>query len=194
MLAALNGAIPSLQARHKRQRLLIFAELLIQLHCWHCHEAARAEADLSVLSIPPRIGSGGSDGVEAALCGVHRGKFGKRRQYYSISRAYMRGPCYIPNFGPVHQKAGKPKRDLALYPWFLQPTCSECIPLSYLKPPKPGYQSKTISLLTGARAEFVAVTDRNIRLIFRFTHVSSACMYVCRMYQRVFFSSTITLM
>jgi hypothetical protein len=60
MPAALDGAIPSLQARHKKQRLLFFAERLIQLYRWHCHKAARAEADLSVLSIPPRIGSGGS--------------------------------------------------------------------------------------------------------------------------------------
>ena len=83
MPAALSGAIPSLQAWHKKQRLLFFAESLIQSHCWHCHEAARAEADLNVLSIPPRIGSGGSDGVEAALCSVHGGTFGMRRQYYS---------------------------------------------------------------------------------------------------------------
>ncbi len=60
MPAALNGAILSLQARHEKQRLLFFVELLIQLHSWHCHKAARAEADLSVLSIPPRIRSGGS--------------------------------------------------------------------------------------------------------------------------------------
>jgi hypothetical protein len=60
MPAALDGAIPSLQARHEKQRLLFFAESLIQSHCWHCHKAARAEADLSVLSILPRIGSGGS--------------------------------------------------------------------------------------------------------------------------------------
>ncbi len=31
-----------------------------------------------------------------------------------ISRAYMRGPWYLPNFGPAHQKAGKPKRDPAV--------------------------------------------------------------------------------
>jgi hypothetical protein len=49
----------------------------------HCHEAARAEADLSILGIPPRIRSGESDGVKAALCSVHGGKFWKRRQYYS---------------------------------------------------------------------------------------------------------------
>jgi hypothetical protein len=47
-----------------------------------------------------------------------------------------------------------------------------------------------ISLLSGAGAKFVAVTDRNIKLIFRFTHDSYACcMYVCRMYQQVFFRS-----
>jgi hypothetical protein len=40
-----------------------------------------AEADLSVLGIPPRIGSGGSNGVKAALCGVYGGKFGRRGQY-----------------------------------------------------------------------------------------------------------------
>jgi hypothetical protein len=39
MPVALNGAIPSLQARHEKQHLLFFAELLIQLHHWHCHEA-----------------------------------------------------------------------------------------------------------------------------------------------------------
>jgi hypothetical protein len=55
MLVALNGAILSLQARHEKQRLLFFAELLIQLHHWHCHEAARAEVDLSILDIPPTI-------------------------------------------------------------------------------------------------------------------------------------------
>jgi hypothetical protein len=37
----------------------------------------------AVLRILPRIGSGGSDGVEAALWDVHGGKIGKRRQYYS---------------------------------------------------------------------------------------------------------------
>jgi hypothetical protein len=83
MLVALHGAIPSLQAQHEKQCLLFFAESLIQSHHWHCHKAARAEANLNVLSIPPRIGSGGSDGFEAALCGDHGGKFGKRRQYYS---------------------------------------------------------------------------------------------------------------
>jgi hypothetical protein len=83
MLVELNGAIPSLQARHKRQPLLFFTELLIQLYRWHCHKAARAEANLSVLGIPPGIGSGRSSGVKAAPCGVHGGKFRKRRQYYS---------------------------------------------------------------------------------------------------------------
>ena len=28
-----------------------------------------------------------------------------------VSRAYMRGPWYLPKFGPIHHKAGKPKRD-----------------------------------------------------------------------------------
>ena len=55
MPAALDGAIPSLQARHEKQRLFFFAESLIQSHRWHCHEAARAEADLSILDIPPTI-------------------------------------------------------------------------------------------------------------------------------------------
>jgi hypothetical protein len=63
MPAALNGAILSLQARHEKQHLLFFAESLIQLDRWHCHKAARADANLSVLSVLPRIGSGGSDGV-----------------------------------------------------------------------------------------------------------------------------------
>ena len=39
----------------KKQRLLFSAVLLVQPHRWHCHEAARAEADLSVLGIPRRI-------------------------------------------------------------------------------------------------------------------------------------------
>ena len=55
MPVALDGAIPSLQAQHEKQRLLFFAESLIQSHRWHCHEAARAEADLSILDIPPTI-------------------------------------------------------------------------------------------------------------------------------------------
>jgi hypothetical protein len=55
MPVALNGAIPSLQAQHEKQRLLFFEELLIQLHRWHCHKAARAEADLSILDIPTTI-------------------------------------------------------------------------------------------------------------------------------------------
>jgi hypothetical protein len=55
MPAALNRAIPSLQAWREKQSLLFFVELLIQLHRWHCHEAARAEADLSILDITPTI-------------------------------------------------------------------------------------------------------------------------------------------
>jgi hypothetical protein len=60
---------------------LFFAELLSLPQHWHCHEAARAEANLSVLGILPRIRIGGSDGVEVVLCGVHGGKFGKRGHY-----------------------------------------------------------------------------------------------------------------
>ncbi len=44
----------------------------------HCHEATRAEADISVRGILSRIRSGGFNGVNAALCGVHGGKFRKR--------------------------------------------------------------------------------------------------------------------
>jgi hypothetical protein len=60
MPTALSGAIPSLHALHEKQRLLFFAELLVRSHRWHCHEATRAEADLSVLDILQRIRSGGS--------------------------------------------------------------------------------------------------------------------------------------
>jgi hypothetical protein len=60
MPAALNGAIPSLHALHEEQCLLFFAEWLVWLHRWHCHKAARAKADLSVLDILRRIRSGGS--------------------------------------------------------------------------------------------------------------------------------------
>jgi len=55
MPAALNGAFPSLQARHEKQRLLFIAVLLVKPHRWHCNEAARMKADLSVLGIPRRI-------------------------------------------------------------------------------------------------------------------------------------------
>ncbi len=104
-----GGTRRSYQARHEKQRLLFFVESSIQSHRWHCHEAARAEADLSVLSIPPRIGSGGSDG-------------GPQRKIWEEKSVLFRsveltcvalGTWYLPNFGPVHQKAGKPKRDLA---------------------------------------------------------------------------------
>ncbi len=57
MPAALDGAIPSLHALHKMQRLLFFVESLVRLHRWHCHEAARAEAiELDTLR---KIRSGG---------------------------------------------------------------------------------------------------------------------------------------
>jgi hypothetical protein len=54
-----HRSMPSLQARHEKHDLLFFTESLLLLQCWHCHEAARAEANLSILGIPPRIGSGG---------------------------------------------------------------------------------------------------------------------------------------
>ena len=60
MPAALNGAIPSLHALHETQCLLFFAESLVRLQRWHCHEAARVEANLSELDILRRIRSGGS--------------------------------------------------------------------------------------------------------------------------------------
>ena len=65
ILAALSGAILSLQAWHEKQRLLFFAELLLQSQRWHCHKAARAEADIIVLGILLRIGWGGSDRAKA---------------------------------------------------------------------------------------------------------------------------------
>ena len=58
MPAALDEAIPSLQARHEKQGLLFFAELLVRSHCWNCQKAVRVEAD--VLGILWRIRSGGS--------------------------------------------------------------------------------------------------------------------------------------
>jgi hypothetical protein len=39
---------------------------------------------------------------------------GREDSTIPISRAYMRGPWYLPNFGPIHQKAGKPNRDPAV--------------------------------------------------------------------------------
>ncbi len=80
MLAALNGAIPSLHTLHEKQRLLIFAELLVQSH-------------FALLALP-RSREGGSQsqqtrhsaenqkwGIQERFDGVHGGKFGKRRQY-----------------------------------------------------------------------------------------------------------------
>ncbi len=65
MPAALNGAIPSLHALHETQCLLFFAESLVRLQRWHCHEAARVEANLSELDILRRIRSGGSSSALA---------------------------------------------------------------------------------------------------------------------------------
>jgi hypothetical protein len=56
--------------------LLFFAESLVQSHRWHCHKAARAEADLSVL---PRHSAENQKWEHFGS--VHRGKFKKRRQY-----------------------------------------------------------------------------------------------------------------
>jgi hypothetical protein len=72
MPAALNEAIPSLHALHKPQRLLFFAELLVQSNCWHCHKVARAEADLSVLGILQRIRSGGSVTHDIENAGLYK--------------------------------------------------------------------------------------------------------------------------
>jgi hypothetical protein len=49
----------------------------------HCHKAARAKDDLSILDIPPTIRVLSQIALLhwAALCGVHKGKFGKRGQY-----------------------------------------------------------------------------------------------------------------
>ena len=80
MPAALDGAIPSLEAWHKEKHLLFSVEWLVQLHRWHCHKAARVEANLSVLGILQRIRSGESNEV---LWKYPWGKFGKRRQYRS---------------------------------------------------------------------------------------------------------------
>jgi hypothetical protein len=90
MPAALDEAIPSFHAWHEKQRLLFFAESLMLLHRWHCHKAAREEADLNVLGISPRIGSGGSKGVEAALWRCPWRKIWEEKTVpVSISRAYM---------------------------------------------------------------------------------------------------------
>ena len=67
MPAALNGAILSFHALHEEQRLLFFAESLVRSHSWHCHEAARAEADLCELDILRRIRSGGSGALSKIL-------------------------------------------------------------------------------------------------------------------------------
>jgi hypothetical protein len=80
MPTELSGSIPSLQAQHKKH-LLFFVELLVQLQGWHCRKAARAEANLSILGILPRIRSGGSNGVKAALWRCQLKKIWEERQY-----------------------------------------------------------------------------------------------------------------
>jgi hypothetical protein len=52
-----------------------------------------------------------SDGVEAALCGVHGGKSGKRGQYLFRS---VEPTCDAFTLHPGHLKVGKPKRDPAV--------------------------------------------------------------------------------
>ncbi len=93
MPAALDGAIPSLQAWHEKQHLLFFMELLIQLHRWHCREAARAEANLSILDIPPTLHVSHTNSV-APLGGTLRCPprkiWEERTVPVPISRAYMR--------------------------------------------------------------------------------------------------------
>ncbi len=53
----------------------------MRLHRWHCHEAARAEADLSVLDINSAENQKWGIAIQERFGGVHGGKFGKRRQY-----------------------------------------------------------------------------------------------------------------
>ena len=94
MPAALDGAIPSLHALHEEQRLLFFAELLVRLHRWHCHEAARAETNLSVLGILQRIRNGGSGWSALAVSTARRNIWEEKTIPVPFSRAYMRGPWY----------------------------------------------------------------------------------------------------
>ena len=81
MPVALDGAIPSLQARQEKQRLLFFAELLVRLHRWHCHKAVRVEVDLNVLGILQRIRSEGS---RSALAVSTEEKLGREDNTSSI--------------------------------------------------------------------------------------------------------------
>jgi len=85
MPAALNGAFPSLQARHEKQRLLFIAVLLVKPHCWHSHEAARTKgrSQRSRHSTENHQKSRRDPielRAESALA-VHGGRFGKRGQY-----------------------------------------------------------------------------------------------------------------
>ena len=75
MPAALNVAIPTLQALHEEQRLLFFAELLMRSHRWHCHEAATAEADLSELG--RHSAENQKWGILERFGGVHERKKGR---------------------------------------------------------------------------------------------------------------------
>ena len=76
MPAALNGAIPSFHPLNEEQHLLFFVESSVRWHRWHCHEAARAEDDLSELDIMRRKKKWG---IQEGFDGVHGGKFEERR-------------------------------------------------------------------------------------------------------------------
>ncbi len=76
MPAALNGAISSFYPLNEEQRVLFFAEPLVRLHRWHCHEAARVEDDLSELDIMRRKKKWG---IQERFDGVHGEKFEERR-------------------------------------------------------------------------------------------------------------------
>jgi hypothetical protein len=104
-------SIPSLQARHEKQRLLFFVEFLKQLHCWHCHKAARAEANW------------------VALCGVHVGKSGKRGQYLFQSVEPTCAALVLTRIQPRTRtsKGGKTK-EIPSCPW------SECFSFQQLFP------------------------------------------------------------
>ena len=88
---ALDGAISSLHVLHETQWLLFFAETLVQSHRWHCHKAAKAEANLSILGILWRIRGGGS---RSALAVSMRKNLEEKTIPVPFSRAYMQGPWY----------------------------------------------------------------------------------------------------
>ncbi len=124
MPAALDGAVPSLQARHEKQRLLFFAESLIQLHRWHCHKPRGRRLISAFSTFPPQYALSHTNSVAplgSALRCPWRKIWEERTVSVLISRAYMRDLSTDQNTTP-HIKRQENQRDtqLSVVRWYLR--------------------------------------------------------------------------